>query len=875
MKKLILYILCIIPFMPQSFFAQETELFETKFSLEQLVNAPAALIPFPDQINWENDFIEIQGVLIEENGVVSQKIIEELISILEINSIKINNSNNFICQFIKDDSFKKEEYELNISKSGITIKAAQEAGHFYALQTLRQLIQTKNGKQVIPICEIRDKPAFEIRGFLLDVGRNFQSLESLKKQLDIMAKYKLNVFQWHLTDRPAWRIESKMYPQLTASENHRQTRDPGQFYSYDDIRKIIKYARDRHIAVIPEIDMPGHSDSFVKAMGVKMESKKGMEILENILDEFFSEISKTDCPIIHIGSDEVHVNNPDEFISHMVNFCEEDGRKVVIWNPGLKAKNAVIRQTWRLDHVENGGYQEIDSWNNYINNGEPMTQIQRLFFRPIGYPSVNAVLGGIICLWPDVNLENESDAFSQNPVYSSLLTYAWTTWTADILQAPESYYMTLPTSGSFALNYFAAFEKILVAHKEKYFQNDPFPYFLQHDKKWKVIGPFEGNEGDELLTQISDSYSYKNQNLTWKKAVGNTLIIKDRFKLGGHFPNAKKGQTAYALTYIHADKNKIVDTWIGFETPMRANRTYNGIPEAGHWDASGGNISINDMPLPAPIWENPGWKPSKKEGWGSPKDQEIAWTNEELFWTRTPTKVSLKKGWNKVFVKIPGSTDYQNWMFTFIPLNMDGLRFATNPNIHSTYYDQRKSHFEKLPNDEKEIIFIGDSIIDGCEWSEMFSQKNIKNRGISGDVTQGVLDRLDEVTESKPEKVFLMIGTNDLARGISSETVIENLGLIIKEINTASPQTKVYVHSILPVNDYYENFSGHTSKGAEIALVNLAIQNRLMGDFHFIDLYGAFTNSDQKLDINLTNDGLHLNGDGYQLWAAKIKEYIK
>jgi lysophospholipase L1-like esterase len=710
---------------------------------------------------------------------------------------------------------------------------------------------------------------------MIDVGRNFQSLGSIKKQLDIMAMYKLNVFHWHLTDRPAWRIESKRYPELTNADNHRPTRDPGKFYSYDDIREIIEYAQSRHISVIPEIDMPGHSDSFIKSMGVKMESEEGMKILENVLDEFFDEIPSAMCPIIHIGSDEVRIANPDEFISKMVGICERNGRKVMIWNPGLKANDKVMRQTWQSIHLEKGEFQEIDSWNSYINNGEPMTQIMRLFFKPIGFPSENDVIGGIICFWPDVKLEKEADAFRQNPVYSSMLTYAWATWTADITRAPTSYYMTLPPKGSYALNYFAAFENILLSHKDRFFNNEPFPYFPQTDKVWKVIGPFNQNEGDDLLQVINDTYIYQGEKLAWKNAIGNTLVMKDRFKLGGYFPDEEKGQTAYALTYIYSDKTQEVDTWIGFETPLRPNRTYTGIPLQGQWDASGGAIWVNDVPLTSPVWKNPGWKPSKEEGWGSPPDQEIPWSDEELYWTRTPSKVPLNMGWNKVFVKIPCSSNYQNWMFTFVPLSMKGLSFSINPTGHSTYYHQKKTHFENLPNDKNEIIFIGDSITDGCEWSEMFGNKKIKNRGISGDVTQGVLDRVHEITESKPKKVFLMIGTNDLAREISANTIIKNISQIVMAINTESPKTKIFVQSILPVNDHYGKFDGHTSKGQEIVTINMALAKGVEGRYQYIDLHTSFLDKDGKLDIGLSNDGLHLNGKGYQLWATNIKKYVK
>lgn len=421
MKKIVLCSLLLLVVSTGFLYAQKGTPFESELSVKALMNAPAKLIPFPKSVVWEREFLEIKKMNI---GEVPAHLTNEAKRILALHKIEFDQKEGISLLFTKNEKVDTEGYHLDISKNKILIEAADEAGYFYALQTLRQLIQNKNESPVLPICKIKDAPAFPVRGYMIDVGRNFQSMASLKKQLDIMAMYKLNVFHWHLTDRPAWRIESKKYPELTAAGNHRASRDPGKFYAYEDIRELIEYARNKHISIIPEIDMPGHSDSFVKAMGVKMESEKGMEILENVLNEFFQEIPIEDCPMIHIGSDEVRIKNPDEFISKMVSICEKNGRKVIIWNPGLKAHDKVLRQTWQTKNVEKAAFPEIDSWNSYINNGEPMTQIQRLFFKPIGYPSDNEVMGGILCLWHDVNLENEADAFRQNPVYPSLLTYA-------------------------------------------------------------------------------------------------------------------------------------------------------------------------------------------------------------------------------------------------------------------------------------------------------------------------------------------------------------------------------------------------------------------------------------------------------------------
>jgi len=647
--------------------------------VDDLRLAPVKLVPYPQKVTWGDEFIALKQLHLTYPQDLSEPVLSLLHFIAKENGLVIDSSAGMHIKFTNRPDLKSETYILNVTEDNIVIGASAPAGRYYALQTLRQLIERKADHARIPLVQIEDWPEYSIRGFMLDVGRNYQSIATLKSQLDIMARYKLNIFHWHLTDRPAWRIESKVYPELTDADNHRPTRDPGEYYTYDQIRELILYAKRKHITIIPEIDMPGHSDSFRKSMGVAMESTEGMAILGNVLNEFFVEIPDQLCPYIHIGSDEVRINNPQEFIDKMVGICQKNHRQVIVWNPGLKADNSVIRQTWQSKHIEKAAFREIDSWNNYINNGEPMTQVSKLFFKPIGFQSENDVIGGIICLWPDVNIDREQDAFLTNPYYPSLLTYAWTTWIADILEAPEEFYMTLPQKGTAAFNYFSAYEEYLMDHKQRFFTDEPFPYFTQCDKEWKLIGPFNNDDGDSILKNIRDSYNYDDKKLTWKTAGGNTLVIKDRFRLGGYYPEAASGQTVYALTYIHSDTEREVETMIGFETPYRANRTYTGIATNGSWDINGGEIWINNEKLPGPDWNNPGWKPSKSNGWGSKDDQEIPWNSEELYWTRKPAMLKFEKGWNRIQVKIPCSTDYQNWMFTFIPLNMEGIVFSREP----------------------------------------------------------------------------------------------------------------------------------------------------------------------------------------------------
>lgn len=652
------------------------QVFNSKFTSTELNGASVKLIPYPHFVEWGRKEYTIKSVSLKEEHLISKANKAELDRILKSCKIDVKTSSNQKIIFQKDLNLGEEHYYISVQPKNVIIQYSTDAGLFYALQTLRQLIVIKNDMPVVASCTILDKPAHKIRGFMTDVGRNFQSISFLKKIIDVLAMYKLNVFHWHLTDYPAWRIESKKYPQLTAAENHRQTRNPGKYYTYNQIRDVIEYAKAKQIQVIPEIDMPGHSDSFTKAIGHKMETEKGINVLKNVLNEFFAEIPKELCPIIHIGSDEVKIERPDEFIQKMVAVCESNGRKVVVWNPGLKANQSVIRQTWKPDYVKGNGYTEIDSWNNYINNGDPFIHISKLFFKPIGHLSKNNVIGGILCLWHDVNVDNENEIIEANPVFPSILTYAWTTWTADITSTTQDYRTRIPLKGTKEHSYFSAFEKYLIAHKNRFFKQTPFQYVKQATTYWELIGAFNSETVKNADAKAVNALFVNAKNKV--KAQGNTIYIRDRFKLGGYFPKAKPNETYFAKTIVFSEKNQEIEAWIGFETAFRANRVYGGIPQKGKWDVNGGTVWVNGKELDPPAWENPGWKPSKTQGWGSKKDQETPWESDEFYWTRKPVKIMLQKGNNEIIFRVPGTNNYQNWMFTFALLQPNSIQFVTS-----------------------------------------------------------------------------------------------------------------------------------------------------------------------------------------------------
>ena len=183
--------------------------------------------------------------------------------------------------------------------------------------------------------------------------------------------------------------------------------------------------------------------------------------------------------------------------------------------------------------------------------------------------------------------------------------------------------------------------------------------------------------------------------------------------------------------------------------------------------------------------------------------------------------------------------------------------------------------FESLPNSNGEIIFLGNSITDGCNWTELFSDLRVKNRGISGDVTEGILNRLDEVTESKPAKIFIMIGINDLARDKSKKEILDKCEIIIDQIVTDSPETEIYLQSILPVNKKYGRFEKHYSKSDSIVSLNKGLENLAIEKGEtYVDLYSSFIDNENNLKDDFTEDGLHLNGKAYQMWKSLVDKYI-
>jgi len=339
--------------------------------------------------------------------------------------LKVNDGsgtpNSLVLTAAGTDNLPADGYRLTITPQQILI-AGKGAGLFYGIQTLIQLMPAERAAVAkLPCVQIEDYPRFGYRGLMLDVGRHFFSVEFVKKYIDLMAAYKLNNFHWHLTDDQGWRIEIKKYPKLTQISSHRaQTvignyhdRTPQQFdntpyggyYTQDQIRDVVKYASDRYINIVPEIEMPGHSEAVLAAYpelscdpsypykvaetwgvfhNIYCPSDKTFSFLQDVLTEVMDLFPSK---YIHIGGDEVPkdawkksefcqklmkklgLKTEDElqsyFIQRMEKFVNSKGRSIIGWDEILEgglSPNATV-MSWR---GEAGGIAAAQQNHNVI-----------------------------------------------------------------------------------------------------------------------------------------------------------------------------------------------------------------------------------------------------------------------------------------------------------------------------------------------------------------------------------------------------------------------------------------------------------------------------------------------------------------------------
>ena len=409
--------------------------------------------------------------------------------------------NQLNVRFLKNTGkhFSPESYSLKIDKDGVTVKAGDDAGIFYAMQSLDQM--TRGGKvKELQCCEINDSPRFPYRGLHVDVSRHFRSVDFLKKQMDAMALFKMNRMHLHLTDAAGWRIKIDSYPRLTefaawrpeaewkdwwngkrlyAEEGSNESY--GGYYTKEDIAELVEYAAQRHIEIIPEIEMPGHSEEVLAAypeLGCSGEPYKdsdfcvGKEEVFSFLEDVLEEVMEMfPSEYIHIGGDEAGkehwktcqdcqrrmkdegIENVEGLQSYMIGrigkFVASKGRKIIGWDEILQgglASDAVV-MSWRgteggieamsmghdvimtpgrycyLDHTQDAPFKEPESIGGYL----PLDTVY--VYEPVE-PSMPAdkihhLLGVQANLWSEYVMTDEHAEYMYWPRACAIAETAW------------------------------------------------------------------------------------------------------------------------------------------------------------------------------------------------------------------------------------------------------------------------------------------------------------------------------------------------------------------------------------------------------------------------------------------------------------------
>lgn len=621
-----------------------------------------ALIPLPQNLVWNGQKFDMADS--------STRFVQRIVP--EIGGVALNHS---------------EAYTLEITHDSLILSAITPTGLFRGMQTVKQLTTFENGKRLVTGCSIRDWPAFRIRGFMQDVGRNFQSVEILKEQIDVLAAYKMNIFHFHVTEDPGWRLESKLYPQL--SDPSTMSRWPGKYYTQDDFRELVAYCIERHITLIPEFDVPGHSTAFRKAFGFETMSDPRVQPIQlDLIDELCSLAPADVMPYIHIGTDEVWHSyekpGPTLLPALVERITKHHGREVIVWRPGQEIANdsVSITQLWSSDGHPKDGHRYIDSRLNYLNHLDPLAGIAQLFFERINdAPHGDSLrMGGILCNWNDNLVADEYDAILHNPVYPGILTYSETSWKGQTIDFGEQYLARFPAKNDEAFAQYADFERRLINHRDLYFKDKPFPYVKQTNMEWRVIGPFNHNGNVNASFPPEESilpeYVTGDETFSWSEPItGGTVHLTHFFGYPSYFP--KKEGTYYAYTRIWSPGKQQVDAWIGFHDWSRSGGRRGGpFPEQGQWHNTNPKVWVNRALIEPPQWNNPGV---------GVRSDEVPFSDENYFF-REPSKITFEKGWNEVLLKIPVTERTWKRMFTFVPIQYEngsvseikGLKYGFN-----------------------------------------------------------------------------------------------------------------------------------------------------------------------------------------------------
>ena len=355
-------------------------IFLALFSFAGVASAHPALIPFPSTVKWLDGQVPIgAGTVVDGRGKAASTA-SYLARVLGLSASIGGHSRIELALVPASKIANPEGYHLRASGNEVQIEASDPRGLFYGAQTLRQLLTVKSGSRTVPAVEIDDTPRFQWRGLLVDEGRHFFGKATLLKIIDEMAAYKLNRLKLHLTDYEGWRMEIPAYPKLTQVGSLVDGKP--QYFTTADMREIVQYAADRHIMVVPEIEMPGHAGAAARSYpeyfnpngsAFDPANQKTYDFIRRILtevarifpapyidfagDEVGDEMWKGMTDVDRLKAEQGLKTNQDiqaYFGRKVVGIIESLGKRPMAWDEQVEAQapKSVIIQWWRRDRPD-------------------------------------------------------------------------------------------------------------------------------------------------------------------------------------------------------------------------------------------------------------------------------------------------------------------------------------------------------------------------------------------------------------------------------------------------------------------------------------------------------------------------------------------
>ncbi len=786
-----------------------------------------------------------------------------------------------------------EGYFLKVTREEIRINASAPAGAFWAVQTLRQLLPIEifsasvisNVTWEIPCVTITDQPRFGWRGLMTDPSRHFLNVDTTKRLLDLMAMHKLNVFHWHLVDGHGWRIEIKKYPRLTSVGGFRHQPPIGRhggFYTQDEIRDLVQYAKDRHITIVPEIEMPGHSRAATAAYSHLACGDSGSEVayffaypcpaksfpkfsgsnvlcagrettftfLEEVMSEVFELFPST---FIHVGGDEVRMsfwnkctdcqrrmqeNNikgthqlQSYFMQRMEKYLNKHGRRMIGWDEILEgglAENATV-MSWR---GEKGGIKAAKMGHDVV-----MTPQKPLYFDHgqggRGQPKH----------WPGV--ETIEEVYNYNPIPEVLnaeqakhvLGCQGNIWGAFVHSDEVLDCQAWPRACALAetawcrrgTKDYAGFQSRLAFHKKRLDLLN-VSYFFEP--------PPSAPGKQPALTWSRETTPSEYKAVSWPVTdtlePGRPYQITFKYRRGAHGLDIRNVSLASGGVVVS-------DAHVGFTGGRNKD-----------------NVWHIHIPKGAPA---SGWTlhAETQGSAGTDSSGEITILKETGYDARHPWKRP------RVLPEIVTTTPVTH--------NRD-KRIYDWMTRHQAIMDRHKTV-------KPDIICIGDSITHywagepkaplswGADaWSTLFEGYKVTNMGCGWDRTENVIWRLQngQLEGISPKVVMILIGTNNLPEKNTPREIYWGVQAVVDEIHKRCPTTKVLLLGVLPRKRKFDT----TPERVNNLLATL-------NDRPYVRFYNAnyeLLDKDGKLRNDLYRDGVHVNAKGYAALAKILRPVI-